>query len=125
GPLGHMSIFEKDLMAYFDENLNRNWRGREHWKVRNFKKANKSMDTKKKHKQKKVLEIDFFKTDDSFEDKVFASKGRTKIDMPIKNRKNDTHYLLPDDFHFSTDRITRLFIKPGQKMSLFSHRKHT
>lgn len=146
------SIFEKDLMAYFDENLNRNWRGREHWKVRNFKKANlvnkesdlleetrttigdttdknttddKSMDTKKKHKQKKVLEIDFFKTDDSFEDKVFASKGRTKIDMPIKNRKNDTHYLLPDDFHFSTDRITRLFIKPGQKMSLFSHRKHT
>lgn len=146
------SIFEKDLMAYFDENLNRNWRGREHWKVRNFKKMNlankesnlleetravigdttdkntaddKPRDTKKKNKQKKALEIDFFQINDGFEDKIFAPKGRTKIDMPIKNRKNDSHYLLPDDFHFSTDRITRLFIKPGQKMSLFSHRKHT
>ncbi|CAI4055948.1 hypothetical protein SUVZ_02G0210 [Saccharomyces uvarum] len=144
-------IFEKDLMTYFDENLNRNWRGREHWKVRNFKKMNqvskgadllaktpapagdatnqntendKPTDAKKKSKQKKALEIDFFQKDDGFEDKIFGPKGRAKIDMPIKNRKNDSHYLLPDDFHFSTDKITRLFIKPGQKMSLFQHKRH-
>ncbi|CAI4054728.1 hypothetical protein SKDZ_02G0130 [Saccharomyces kudriavzevii ZP591] len=146
------SILEKDLMAYFDENLNRNWRGREHWKVRNFKRMNlvtneanilaetqnvvrdttnknmgddKLTDAKKKNKPKKVLEIDFFQIDDGFEDKIFAPKGRTKIDMPIKNRKNDSHYLLPDDFHFSTERITRLFIKPEQKMSLFNHKKNS
>ncbi|CCF59147.1 hypothetical protein KAFR_0G01140 [Kazachstania africana CBS 2517] len=144
-------LFEKDLIAYFDDNFSKNWRGREHWKVRNFKKRNlteeanfKNTESKTdnssesttdltqvtKHdaqhskKKKTGLEIDFFNLDDNLEANVFAtSKKPSQIEMPQRLRTNDLHYLLPDDFHFSADKITTLFIKPRQKMSLFKNRK--
>ncbi|CCD25214.1 condensin subunit BRN1 NDAI_0E03970 [Naumovozyma dairenensis CBS 421] len=163
------SIFEQDLMSYFDENLKKNWRGREHWKVRNFKKNNKlpkllgsieeereggtpqlgedgnpiepskssslntsSTSTKnlQQSAQQQHFEIDFFAQDDTLEEKVFdnakgngKNKRKVNIDMPIKNRINDAHFLLPDDYHFSTDKITRLFIKPTERMCLSNLRK--
>lgn len=43
--------------------------------------------------------------------------------MAIKSRTNDSHYLLPDDYHFSTEKITGLFIKPNTKMSIFNRVK--
>lgn len=135
-------VFEQELMAYFDENLTKTWRGREHWKVRNFKKKNvlnRNEDTstappdqpsgeaavpeESKKKKKGPLEIDFFALDDKFEEAIFASKKRANIDLPQKSRTNDSHYLLPDDFHFTTQKITRLFIKPEQTMSLFQPRR--
>ncbi|QLL31569.1 hypothetical protein HG536_0B04330 [Torulaspora globosa] len=140
---GLAGIYEQDLMAYFDENLTKTWRGREHWKVRNFKKNmikgvenNKALGqdkdgneltasdeaTKKKNK-KTSQEIDFFALDDRLEEAVFASKKRTNIELPQKSRTNASHYLLPDDFHFTTQRITRLFIKPQQTMSIFRPRR--
>lgn len=142
------SILEKDLMAYFDEKMNRNWRGREHWKVANYKKANtidnkssepnneiereatesegtseenKKSDTKKE--RKKQIQIDFLNLDPNIESIVFDSKKRSGIDMAIKSRTNDSHYLLPDDYHFSTEKITGLFIKPNTKMSIFNRVK--
>lgn len=139
-------IFEQDLMAYFDESLKKNWRGRDHWKVRNFKKKNLlnadendkaqpisasgssknaedgTMEEASKTKKKKQFEIDFFAFNDKLEETIFASKKRTNIEMSQKSRTNESHYLLPDDFHFSTQKITRLFIKPEQTMSLFNRR---
>lgn len=136
-------IFEQDLMAYFDESLKKNWRGRDHWKVRNFKKKNLlstdendkkqpilssktaedgAMEEASKAKKKKQFEIDFFAFDDKLEETIFASKKRTNIEMSQKSRTNESHYLLPDDFHFSTQKITRLFIKPEQTMGLFNRR---
>lgn len=136
-------VFEQELMSYFDENLTKTWRGREHWKVRNFKKKNllngseeppftnsdepnKEPGTTEEVRKKKKgpLQIDFFALDDNFEEAIFASKKRTNIDLPLKSRTNESHYLLPDDFHFTTQRITRLFIKPQQTMSLFQRRRH-
>ncbi|SMN21306.1 similar to Saccharomyces cerevisiae YBL097W BRN1 Subunit of the condensin complex [Maudiozyma saulgeensis] len=154
-------IMEKDLMAYFDDNLNKNWRGREHWKVRSFKKKllpevelndetnpvaaqnsattdaiapdgdnndgdTVTQETSQKKKKKKTVTIDFFNLDDSLEDNVFIQpKKKSSIEMPQRLRINDTHYLLPDDFHFSTEKITKLFIKQRQTMSLFSYTKRT
>ena len=138
------SMLEEDLMAYFDDNLNKNWRGREHWKVRNFKKLMKrgNNDTKSlskveeasggkmntseggknsSSKAKKELEIDFFTLDSGFEESIFAvPKKISTIELPHRLRSNKSHYLLPNDYHFTTDKITRLFIKPYQRMSLFS-----
>lgn len=137
-------IFEQDLMAYFDESLKRNWRGREHWKVRNLKKnsmlseninslnnnssrqslnAGTSKNDPATKKKKKQTELDFFALDDQLEETIFGSKKRTNIDLPLKFRKDESHYLLPDDYQFSTQKITRLFIKPGQSMSLFNRRR--
>lgn len=139
-------IMDQDLMAYFDESLKKNWRGREHWKVRNFKKkimnsnSNENAPSElitetavssnesngKAKKQKKDSTVDFYDLDDSVEDAAFSQKKRVNIEMPQKLRHDPGHYLLPDDYQFSTDKITKLFIKPNQKMSFFSHRKrHT
>lgn len=139
---GIAGVYEQDLMAYFDENLTKTWRGREHWKVRNLKKSmskggeeNKTQEQDKedkeattteevaKKKKKASMEIDFFALDDKLEEAVFASKKKTNIELPQKSRTNVTHYLLPDDFHFTTQRITRLFIKPQQTMSIFQSRR--
>ncbi|GMM55225.1 condensin subunit [Maudiozyma humilis] len=146
-------IMEKDLMAYFDDNLNKNWRGREHWKVRSFKKKllpeSEITDTKDTtttadkngaadttvagtevpapaaaSKKKKGFELDFFNLDDELDEIVFAPpKKKSMIEMPQRLRINDTHYLLPDDYHFSTEKLTKLFIKSRQTMSLFSNTK--
>ncbi|KAL3234377.1 Condensin complex subunit 2 [Nakaseomyces bracarensis] len=135
------SIMEQDLMAYFDEKMNKNWRGREHWKVSNYKKVNavdnktsstenkpapsgtgddgKKNQADSKKDKKKAFEVNFLEMDPEIEDKVFESKKRTAIDMPQKSRFDDTHYLLPNDYHFSTAKITSLFIKPDAKMSIF------
>ncbi|CAR28832.1 ZYRO0F12980p [Zygosaccharomyces rouxii] len=145
-------VSEQDLMAYFDETLKRNWRGREHWKVRSFKR-NLGGESKQQKTQtstgteqtdaetppascsagqnnedapstkKKTFEIDFFQLDDDLDKTVFSThKRKNNIEMPQRLRTSDNHHLLPDDYHFSSDKITRLFIKPGQKMSLFKRK---
>lgn len=141
------NLIEQDLMAYFDETMKKNWRGREHWKVRNIKKSllhqedkptetesventtnstNTSTSTNKSKPKKNVpMEIDFFNFDDDIEDKVFAPKTRQSIELAQRLRKNDSHYLLPDDYHFTSEKIIKLFIKPQQNMSLFTPRSRS
>ncbi|CCK69539.1 condensin subunit BRN1 KNAG_0C04370 [Huiozyma naganishii CBS 8797] len=147
-------MFEKDLMAYFDQTLNSNWRGREHWKVRNIKKtllkesddaggktnrvqtastnnsdttsetSNDKLNEKKSSNKKQQEILDFFHFDDNLEDTVFeVKKGKNTIELAQKLRINENHYLLPDDYHFSSDKITKLFIKPEQTMSVFNHKR--
>lgn len=137
---GMGKVSEQNLMAYFDETLKRNWRGREHWKVQSFKR-NLGDDSKKQKTptaarteqttagpnneevpptKKKGFEIDFFQLDEDLEKTIFSTqKRKNNIEMPQRLRVSDDHHLLPDDYHFSSDKITSLFIKPGQKMSLF------
>ncbi|SCV01530.1 LANO_0F12244g1_1 [Lachancea nothofagi CBS 11611] len=138
------SVMDRDVMAYFDETMKTSWRGREHWKIRNFKnrmqaaagetpkpdgEANEGEATEKdkeapkaKKPIKQKLSIDFFNFDHTMEERIFDKK-KSNIEMPQKLRTNSTHYLLPNDYQFSTEKITRLFIKPAQQMSFFSHRK--
>ncbi|CAL9730846.1 condensin complex subunit 2 [Monosporozyma unispora] len=148
-------LIEQDLMAYFDETMKKNWRGREHWKVRNIKKnllnqddtptdttsttvtsettneteitsENGSIENKSKSKsnKKKQLELDFFNFEDDLEDKVFVPRVKqSQIELPQRLRTDESHYLLPDDYHFTSEKIVKLFIKPQQKMSLFNPRK--
>ncbi|CUS21505.1 LAQU0S03e04126g1_1 [Lachancea quebecensis] len=138
------AVMDRDVMAYFDETMKKSWRGREHWKVRNFKdrflpktndnvtndtqgetlgneKARDASKAKKPPKQKFTL--DFFNFNNNIEEQIFDNKKKANIEMPQKLRTNPTHYLLPDDYQFSTQKVTRLFIKPQQHMSFFSHRK--
>lgn len=157
------SILEQDLMAYFDEALRKNWRGREHWKVLSVKKnlLNINTGTKeikkesgngidkpnsssadgaenneetsdipdKKAKKKKATEINFFEIDDDLEDKIFTTSTKDQSKQPLelaqKLRVDDSHYLLPNDYHFTSERVISLFIKPEQKMSLFKKKRKT
>ncbi|CDO94391.1 unnamed protein product [Kluyveromyces dobzhanskii CBS 2104] len=134
------SVLDQELLSYFDVAIGQNWRGREHWKVRNIReKINKVSATKTqqptdptenveqvtdKKIPKKQFEIDFLDLNDDIEQEIFATK-KGFIELPIKQRTNDSHFLLPNDYKFTTDKITKLFIKPDQKMSFFSHRKNS
>lgn len=134
------SLINQELLSYFDVAIGQNWRGREHWKVRkireNFKKdssgkqvpestnsADSNETTTEKKVPKKQFEINFFDIDEDIEEEIFASK-KGFLEIPVKQRTNQTHFLLPDDYKFTTEKITKLFIKPDQKMSFFSHRKN-
>lgn len=135
---GDASVLDQELLSYFDAAIGQNWRGREHWKVRNIKdKLSKESVAKpqqpteadgnhepavEKKVPKKQFEIDFLDLNDNIEEEIFANK-KGFIDLSVKQRTNDSHFLLPDDYKFTTDKITRLFIKPEQKMSFFSHRR--
>lgn len=139
------NIFDQDVMAYFDETMKRTWRGREHWKVAQVKKNlnltengnnktqddndkeqnnNKNKTSRKKKNNKDTSQlIDFLKVDDDLESKIFSTKTSRQIELPQKDRTNENHFLLPDDYHFSSERITSLFIKPKQKIKLFAKAK--
>ncbi|AGO13604.1 AaceriAGL275Wp [[Ashbya] aceris (nom. inval.)] len=136
------SVMDQDLLAYFDDVFTKSWRGREHWKVHNYKSklmkhkeklsldpkqrtdsaASNSDDKEPRKKAKKDNAVDFFDLDSSIEETIFAA-SKTSIELPEKHREDPSHYLLPDDYHFSAAKVTRLFIKPKQHMSFFAKRK--
>jgi len=58
-----------------------------------------------------VFEIDFFAEDDIDEDALFATGGAS-INLPKTQWKSKSRNLLPDDMHFNSKQLLRLFLKP-------------
>jgi len=58
-----------------------------------------------------VFEIDFFAEDDINEDVLFATGGAS-INLPKTQWKSKSRNLLPDDMHFNSKQLLRLFLKP-------------
>ncbi|AET40974.1 condensin subunit BRN1 Ecym_7124 [Eremothecium cymbalariae DBVPG len=137
------NIMDQELLAYFDNFFKKSWRGREHWKVHNYKhklrihkenqenpddvknskdsSGGEEKEAKKKNKKENSF-IDFFDLEGNIEETIFAV-SKTLIEIPQKHREDESHHILPNDYQFSADRITRLFIKPDQRMSFFSLKK--
>lgn len=120
------SVIDQDLMAYFDNTLKRSWAGPEHWKVRQFKKDKLTMlelpsngQGVKQKKVKEVFAIDFMTPmDDDEQDKIFA-KSKASTLLPQSERDSKDSHLLPDDMYFSSNQLTKLFLKPTQKLNIF------
>jgi condensin complex subunit 2 len=68
-------------------------------------------ETKKPRKEKEVFEINFFSTEDVDENVLFATGGAT-INLPKTQWKSKSRNLLPDDMHFNSKQLLRLFLKP-------------
>ena len=68
-------------------------------------------EAKKPRKEKEVFEIDFFAEDDVDEDTLFATGGAS-INLPKTQWKSKSRNLLPDDMHFNSKQLLRLFLKP-------------
>lgn len=58
-----------------------------------------------------MFEIDFFAEDDVDEDVIFATGGAS-INLPKTQWKSKSRNLLPDDMHFNSKQLLRLFLKP-------------
>ncbi|RFU35234.1 hypothetical protein B7463_g1118, partial [Scytalidium lignicola] len=107
-----------DLLRYFDEALQKNWAGPEHWRIRKVKDINKPAPAVKTRKEKEPFEIDFLSSlSTSLAETIYTpASSNSGISMPKKDWKSKTRNLLPDDKHFNSKQLLRLFLKPKARM---------
>lgn len=131
------SVVDRDLMAYFDNTMKRNWAGPDHWKVKQLKREiiqqgsvlDDDNNIKKAKKPKQVFEINFLEiindgdseNEESEEERIFA-KSKASTTIPPDQRQTKDSNLLPDDTYFSSSQLIKLFLKPEQKINIFQRK---
>ncbi|EKM81927.1 hypothetical protein AGABI1DRAFT_105330 [Agaricus bisporus var. burnettii JB137-S8] len=131
---------ENGALDYFDKNFMKNWAGPEHWKVRTAikKPEGDSNATKTRKKDKKEAStIDFFKPLEKdlkqLSKELFAPVGKNQsINLPgtgavakkgkKKAPEKKSDHRLPDDMHFSSRQLVRLFLKPKFELRMRGRR---
>ncbi len=109
----------EDILSYFDNALQKNWAGPEHWRIRRIKDINKaSAPAPSKRKEKQPFEIDFASPlDTTLAELIYTpATSNAAISLPKAQWKSKTRNLLPDDKHFNSRQLLRLFIKPKARM---------
>lgn len=105
----------EDILSYFDSALRKDWAGPEHWRIRRLKSITKSsLATPSRRKEKAHFEIDFFsRLEPSMAETIYTPATSTSaISLPKNQWKSRTRNLLPDDKHFNSRQLLRLFLKP-------------
>ncbi|KAI5306118.1 hypothetical protein KEM56_002150, partial [Ascosphaera pollenicola] len=117
------------LLAPDLPSLKKNWQGPEHWKIKKIRDANATTNTtaaaKTKRKEKESFEINFA---DDLDPAAAAliytpAASNTAISMPKTQWKTKGRNLLPDDKHFNSRQLLRLFLKPRARMGYGSRRR--
>ena len=109
----------EDILSYFDNALQKTWAGPEHWRIRRIKDLNKpSTPAPARRKEKEPFEVDFnAPLDAAFADMLYAPPAsNSAISMPKTQWKSKTRNLLPDDKHFNSRQLLRLFLKPKARV---------
>jgi condensin complex subunit 2 len=108
---------QENILSYFDQALKKNWAGPEHWRIRRVKEAGKAAPATKR-KEKEPFEIDFAAPmTQSTADMIYTpATSNSTISLPKAQWKSKTKNLLPDDKHFSSRQLLRLFLKPKARM---------
>ncbi|KAI1643461.1 barren [Daldinia loculata] len=109
----------EDILGYFDQALQKNWAGPEHWRIRKIKDANKPETSTRQRKEKEPFEIDFASSlDQKLAETIFTqAASNSAISLPKKDWKSKTRNLLPDDKHFNSTQLLNLFLKPKARLS--------
>ena len=108
----------EDVLSYFDQALHKNWAGPEHWRIRKIKDSTKPATANKIRKEKEPFEKNFLSLlDTSLAETIYTpASSNSAISMPKKDWKSKTRNLLPDDKHFNSEQLLRLFLKPKARM---------
>lgn len=116
--LAHRGDEHENILSYFDQALQKNWAGPEHWKIKKIKDAAKATPATTKKKEKEPFEIDFMSPmNQQLADLLYTpAPSNATISLPKKDWKSKTRNLLPDDKHFSSRDLLRLFLKPKARM---------
>lgn len=137
---GDDTELDHQLLNYFDEELNSNWKYAVHWKVKLLKK---NFDIKEsqnndelqmldgkdlkpvipaaKRQRKEEFKIDFMDDQVVNDENIFIVNKNSKTTMVIK--ESDDFFLLPDDTFFSSKNLIHLFTKEEQKLKFFKTKK--
>lgn len=105
----------QDILSYFDNALRKDWTGPENWRIRKLKTSAKaSSNLAMKRKDKEPFSIDFAAplTETAAELIYTPASSSSIISLPKAQWKSKTRNLLPDDKHFNSTQLTRLFLKP-------------
>ncbi|GIZ49648.1 hypothetical protein CKM354_001267600 [Cercospora kikuchii] len=115
--LQHRPHDQENILNYFDNALQRNWAGPEHWKIARIKEANTVKPTRTR-KEKEPFEIDFAApmSQDLANLLYTSAPNNSSISLPKKEWKSKDRNLLPDDKHFNSKDLLKLFLKPKAKM---------
>lgn len=109
----------EDIMSYFDNALKKNWAGPEHWRIRRIKDVTKpAASAPTKRKEKGPFEIDFLSPlNPTLAESIYTTTtSNSAISLPRAQWKSKSRNLLPDDKHFNSRRLLRLFLKPKARM---------
>jgi condensin complex subunit 2 len=103
----------ENILSYFDQALKKNWAGPEHWRIRRIKEAGKAA-TVTKRKEKEPFEIDFTAPmSQELANALYTpAASAAAIMLPKSQWVSKTRNLLPDDKHFNSKNLLRLFLKP-------------
>ncbi|KAF9180163.1 hypothetical protein BGZ51_006417 [Haplosporangium sp. Z 767] len=120
-----------DMYSYFDSALLRNWAGPEHWKLRRVPKEKAAATAAtavdgatpteeetggpKKRSGKVPLVINFTEAEEVDEDELFAPAEASSLMFTPANEAEHqkSKHILPDDIHFSSKQLLRMFMKPS------------
>ncbi|KAJ6120317.1 Condensin complex subunit 2 [Penicillium sp. IBT 18751x] len=110
----------ENILSYFDNALQKNWAGPEHWKIRRIKEhtAASTNAAPKQKKEKEPFEIDFgAPLDSAIAELIYMpASSNSAISLPKTQWKTKGRNLLPDDKHFNSRNLLRLFLKPKARM---------
>ena len=109
----------EDILSYFDNALSKNWAGPEHWRIRRIKDLTKPAGpAPSKRKEKEPFSIDFASPlDPALAELIYTpASSNSSISLPKAQWKSKTRNLLPDDKHFNSRQLLRLFLKPKARM---------
>ena len=109
---------QENILSYFDAAMSKNWAGPEHWKIRKVKDAAKATPAPAKRKEKEPFEIDFLAPmSQQLADMLYTpAASNAAISLPKAQWKSKTRNLLPDDKHFNSKDLLRLFLKPKARL---------
>ncbi|KAK3642817.1 hypothetical protein LTR56_010643 [Elasticomyces elasticus] len=110
---------EENILNYFDTALARNWAGPEHWKIARIKSTIAGAGAEKKvRKEKEPFEIDFGApmTAELAGGLYTKASSNAGISLPRAQWRSRGRNLLPDDKHFNSKDLLKLFLKPKARL---------
>ncbi|KAG9196730.1 hypothetical protein G6011_01851 [Alternaria panax] len=108
---------QENILSYFDQALKKSWAGPEHWRISRVKNSAKTAPATKR-KEREAFEVDFAAPmSQTLADMLYTpATSNSTISLPKAQWKSKSRNLLPDDKHFNSKQLLRLFLKPKARM---------
>ena len=134
-------ISDETGLSYFDGAFKQTWAGPEHWKIRKSQRISNnntnnnstvnnssiSSANSKIRRSSKVEKVamDFINSVIDFRQIFSKPSSSNQISLTKASiiERNENDHLLPDDLHFSSASLLKLFIKPSWKMAMKNNSK--
>ena len=108
------TLLTQDEYGYFSSSQLKNWAGPSHWLSAMPKTLRKQDEKTSKKAPKEKLSIDFSRTFDTT--RAFAcGRASTVLASQVGNKLTDA-FSLPEDLHYKSSDLTKLFCKPKVKV---------